>query len=159
MTADKILSQDEVDSLLMGVTSGEIETESSTGDTSEVRPYDFTSRDWITGRKMPGLEMANDEFSKLFRSSISTLLVNFADVSIEGIELVKFNDFMNAIPMPSNINIFTMKPFHGHALFVLEAPVVFAFIDYALQYKYIYDETVSWTRTFCVGGAGCFCIY
>ncbi len=130
MTADKILSQDEVDSLLKGVTSGEIETESSKDDTSEIRPYDFTNKEWITRRRMSGLELANDEFSKLFRSSISTLLVKFADVTIESIEMIKFEDFINNIPMPSSINIFTMKPFNGHALFVLEAPLVFAFIDF-----------------------------
>jgi len=56
--------------------------------------------------------------------------VKFTDVTIEGIEMIKFEDFINNIPMPSSINIFTMKPFNGHALCVLEAPLVFAFINF-----------------------------
>jgi len=44
--------------------------------------------------------------------------------------MMKFSEFMKTIPMPSSINMFKMEPLKGYALFVLEAPMVFAFIEY-----------------------------
>jgi flagellar motor switch protein FliM len=43
---------------------------------------------------------------------------------------MKFGEFMRTLPLPSSINIFKMEPLKGFALFVIEAPMVFAFIDY-----------------------------
>lgn len=128
---DKILSQDEVDALLKGVESGEIDTESaSQKDIEGIRPYDFTSQEKIIRGRMPGLEMANEAFTRLFRTSLSNLLMKFIDVSTQGLEIIKFGDFIKTIPVPSSINIFKMTPLKGCALLVVEAPLVFAFVEF-----------------------------
>jgi|Deesub1362A_J573_1020465.scaffolds.fasta_scaffold09242_5 flagellar motor switch protein FliM len=128
---DKILSQEEVDALLKGVESGEIETESAPQKEIEgVRPYDFTSQEKIIRGRMPGLEMANEAFARLFRTSLSNLLMKFIDVSTQGLEIIKFGDFIKTIPVPSSINIFKMNPLKGCALLVVEAPLVFAFVEF-----------------------------
>ncbi len=128
---DKILSQDEVDALLKGVASGDIDTETAK-DTilSGIRPYDFTSQERIIRGRMPGLETANEGFSRLFRNSISTFIMKFVDISINKVEIIKFGEFVKTIPVPSNINIFKMAPLKGYALFVIEAPLVFAFVEF-----------------------------
>ncbi|KPK32940.1 MAG: hypothetical protein AMK70_09920 [Nitrospira bacterium SG8_35_1] len=128
---DKILSQDEVDALLKGVASGEIDTDDAKEKiVSGVRSYDFTSQERIIRGKMPGLEMVNDGFSRLMRNSISKLIMKYIDINIQTVDTVKYSDFMKTIPMPSSINIFTMEPLKGLALLVLEAPLVFAFIEF-----------------------------
>ncbi|MBI5408353.1 MAG: flagellar motor switch protein FliM [Nitrospirae bacterium] len=128
---DKILSQDEVDALLKGVASGEIDTEDAKDKImGGIRAYDFTSQERIIRGRMPGLEIANEGFARLFRSSVSSLIMKFIDISIQNVEIVKFGDFIKAIPVPSSINIFKMEPLKGYALFVMEAPLVFAFIEF-----------------------------
>lgn len=128
---DKILSQEEIDALLKGVQSGDIDTESAKEQIlSGLRPYDFTSQERIIRGRMPGLEIANEGFIRLFRNSISTLTMRFIDVTVYGTKILKFSDFIKTIPMPSNINLFKMKPLKGMALFVMEAPLVFAFIEF-----------------------------
>jgi flagellar motor switch protein FliM len=128
---DNILSQEEVDALLKGVASGEIDTEEAKDKIlSGVRPYDFTSQERIIRGKMPGLEMINDAFSRALRSSLSNFIMKYTDVSIQNVDTVKYSDFMKTIPMPSSINLFTMEPLKGYALLVLEAPLVFAFIEF-----------------------------
>jgi flagellar motor switch protein FliM len=128
---DKVLSQDEVDALLKGVASGEIDTEEAKDKImSGVRPYDFTNQERIIRGRMPGLEMANEGFARHFRGSISNLLMKFIDISVQNIEVIKFGDFIKTIPVPSSINIFKMDPLKGYALLVLEAPLVFAFIEF-----------------------------
>jgi flagellar motor switch protein FliM len=79
---------------------------------------------------MPGLEMADERFSRLFRNSISALVMKFVDISIHSVGIVKFGEFMQRIPFPSSINIFKMEPLKGYALLVVEAPLVFAFVEF-----------------------------
>ena len=129
--SEKVLSQDEVDALLKGVASGEIGTDDAKDKIlSGVRNYDFTSQERIIRGKMPGLEMINESFARLFRSSVSSLIMKYIDINVESAQTVKYSDFMKTIPVPSSINIFTMNPLKGYALLVLEAPLVFAFVEF-----------------------------
>jgi flagellar motor switch protein FliM len=128
---DKILSQDEVDALLKGVASGEIGTEDAKEQLMDgARSFDFTSQERIIRGRMPGLEMANENFSRRFRTSISNLIMKFVDISIQNVEIIKFGDFIKTIPVPSSINLFKMEPLKGYSLMVLEAPLVFAFVEF-----------------------------
>jgi len=128
---DKILSQDEVDALLKGVASGEIDTEDAKEQLLDgTRSYDFTSQERIIRGRMPGLEMANESFARLFRTSISNLILKFVDISIQNVEIIKFGDFIKTIPVPSSINLFKMEPLKGYSLLVMEAPLVFAFVEF-----------------------------
>ena len=127
--SNDILSQDEIDSLLRGVQSGDLgsakDASSSKGDSM----FDFRSQERIIRGRMPGLEIANERFARSFRNSISSVLRRFVDVNIQSINMMKFGEFMKTMPLPSNINIFRMKPLKGLALFVIEAPMVFALVE------------------------------
>lgn len=126
-----ILSQDEVDALLKGVQSGEIDTETARDKIlSGIRPYDLTSQERIVRGRMPGLEIANERFARFFRNSVSNLIMKFVDISVHGIEVLKFGEFMKTVPFPSSINIFKMEPLKGYSLLVIEAPLVFAFVEF-----------------------------
>jgi flagellar motor switch protein FliM len=140
---NKVLSQDEVDALLRGVSAGEIETEAKKEPEGGIKAFDLASQERIIRGRMPGLEMANERFVRFFRNSISTAIMKFVDINIQGIEMMKFSEFMKTIPMPSSINMFKMEPLKGYALFVLEAPMVFAFIEYffgSSSAKYVKSE-------------------
>lgn len=126
-----ILSQDEVDALLRGVQSGDIGTEEAKQKImSGVRAYDLTSQERIVRGRMPGLEMANERFARFFRNTVSGLMMKFVDVSIQNVQIIKFGEFMKTIPFPSSINIFKMEPLKGYSLLVVEAPLVFAFVEF-----------------------------
>lgn len=124
----EILSQDEIDSLLRGVQNGDIGTESK-GAEAGFNSFDFRSQERIIRGRMPALEIANERFARTFRNSVSNVLRRFVDVNIHSVAMMKFGDFMRTLPLPSYINIFRMKPLKGLALFVIEAPMVFAFVE------------------------------
>lgn len=127
---ENILSQEEVDALLRGVQAGEVETEPQNTDVSGVMPYDLTSQEKIIRGKMHGLEMVTERFAQQFRNSVSSSLMKFVDISIRGIEMMKFSEFMKTIPLPSSINVIKMEPLKGYALFVVDASMIFTFIEY-----------------------------
>jgi flagellar motor switch protein FliM len=126
---NEILSQDEIDSLLKGVQSGDIGTGGDSGPPDGTASFNFRSQERIIRGRMPGLEIANERFARTFRNSITTVLRRFVDVNIQGVTMMKFGDFMKTLPLPSNINLFRMKPLKGLALFIIEAPMVFAFVE------------------------------
>ncbi|MFA5073227.1 MAG: flagellar motor switch protein FliM [Nitrospirota bacterium] len=126
-----ILSQDEVDALLKGVQSGDINTEDAKKRIlSGIRSYDLTNQERIVRGRMPGLEMANERFARLFRNSVSGMVMKFVDIVIHNVQILKFGELMKTLPMPSSINIFKMEPLKGYSLCVLEAPLVFAFVEF-----------------------------
>ncbi|MDA8387461.1 MAG: flagellar motor switch protein FliM [Nitrospiraceae bacterium] len=147
--SDDILSQDEVDALLKGVGSGDIETGSGEGRTPEgTRSYDFTSQERIIRGRMPGLEIVNERFSRYFRNSVSNLIMRFVDMSVQSIQIIKFGEFMKTVPFPSSINIFKMNPLKGYALAVIEAPLVFGLVEFFFGGKstpYVKSEGRSFT--------------
>ena len=71
---EKILSQDEVDALLNGVTGGEVETEPEPV-AEEIHdgpvPYDLGNQEWIVRGRMPTLDVVHQQFSR-FLSGILT---------------------------------------------------------------------------------------
>ncbi len=128
---DELLSQDEIDALLKGVQSGEIDTEEAKERLiSGIRPYDFSNQERIVRGRMPGLEISNERFIRFYRNSLTPLLMRHVDINMQGSEIIKFGEFMRTIPFPSSINIFKINPFKGYAIFLIEAPVVFAFVEF-----------------------------
>lgn len=127
---DQILSQEEIDALLKGLSTGEIETEQRETEGGEgINPYDLTSQDRIIRGRMPTLEIINEKFGRMFRLSLSSALGKMMDINVVSVEMKKFSEFLRTVPVPSSINIFKMDPLRGLALFVLEAPLVFNLID------------------------------
>ncbi len=93
--SNDILSQDEVDALLGGVDEGAIDTDSGAAPVDgEVRPYDFNNQERIIRGRMPTLEMINDRFSRYFRVSFFNLLRKTPETTLNGIETIKFNEYM-----------------------------------------------------------------
>lgn len=129
---NQILSQDEVDALLQGVTDGDVD--SGPGDEElegggGVVPYDLTSQERIIRGRMPTLEIIHQRFSRLFRSMISGMLRRVVDVALLSTDMIKFGEFIKTLPVPTSLHIFKMEPLRGYALCVLETKLVFALVD------------------------------
>jgi flagellar motor switch protein FliM len=127
---NKVLSQEEVDALLQGMSGGEIEVETGAGSGADgVVVYDLTNQDRIIRGRMPTLEIMNDRFARLFRTTISTSLRKIVDITTTSVDMVKFGEFMRSLPVPTSLHIFKMDPLRGHAVFVLESKLVFNLVE------------------------------
>lgn len=126
---DDILSQEEVDALLRGISEGEIETE-KVEEVSGVKLYDFTGQEKIVRGRMPSLDIANERLARNFRLSLSAAIRRMVDVTNVTVNITKFYDFMRGVPFPSSINIFRMEPLRGFGLLVFDAPMIFNLIEF-----------------------------
>jgi len=128
-TAD-LLSQDEIDALLHGVDDGDIDTELELGATDgEALAYDFASQDRIVRGRMPTLEMINERFARSFRVSFFNMLRRSAEISVSGIQIVKFSEYVHSLFVPTSLSMVRFKPLRGTALFVLTPTLVFTAVD------------------------------
>ncbi|MBU0995508.1 MAG: flagellar motor switch protein FliM [Proteobacteria bacterium] len=127
----EILSQEEVDSLLSGLSAGKVEIESDEPDevAGDISLYDFTSQDKVIRGRMPTLDIINERFAREVRTSMSNLLHTTVDISSESLDTLKFSEFGRSLPVPTSLHVFRMEPLRGHALVVLESQLVFNLID------------------------------
>jgi flagellar motor switch protein FliM len=126
---DKVLSQEEIDALVRGISDGKVDTTPEEKDTSEIIPYDFANPDRVTRGPMPTLEVINDIFSKSFRNNLSLSLRKGVDIGSKGVQMLKFGEFIRTLPVPSSLHIFKMEPLRGHAMLVLDAKLIFTLVD------------------------------
>lgn len=127
----QILTQEEVDALLKGISGGEIETEADSYQEGQVaKPFDFLSQEKIKRHRMPTLDIVHGKFVRQFRVSLSSFLRQPVDSAVVSTKMVKFNEFVRSLPVPTSIHILKLEPLRGLALFVVESKFVFALIDY-----------------------------
>ncbi|MES1153484.1 MAG: flagellar motor switch protein FliM, partial [Rhodanobacter sp.] len=125
-----LLSQDEIDALLDGVSGGSVATGSDEPLPSDaVIAYDFTQQDRIVRGRLPTLEMVNDRFARFFRAAIFNVLRKTCEVSVLGVKMVKFAEYVHGLAVPSNLNLVRIKPLRGTALVLFEPRLVFTVID------------------------------
>ncbi len=127
--ANDLLSQDEIDALLHGVDDGDVEVDDDEDSPDGMRSYDFNSEDRIVRGRMPTLEMVNERFARYLRISLFNMLRRSADVSIRGVQMLKFNEYVHTLFVPTSLNIVKMRPLRGNALFVFEPKLVFILVD------------------------------
>ena len=122
------LSQDEVDALLKGVT-GEADEVKVEVDSSGVRSYDLAKQERIVRGRMPTLELINERFARQLRIGLFNFMRRTAEISIGPIRILKYNEFIRNLVVPTNLNIVTAKPLRGASLFIFDPRLVFLVED------------------------------
>ena len=129
MPAKDVLSQDEIDALLHGVDSGDVDTDADAAAPGEVRQIDLASHERIVRGRMPTLEMINERFARHFRISLFNMLRRTAEISVSGVKMLKFSEYLHTLYVPTSLNLVRVKPLRGTALFVVDPKLVFILVD------------------------------
>jgi flagellar motor switch protein FliM len=128
MSGNDVLSQDEIDALLHGVDSGAVQTEQALAP-GEARNYDFANQVRIVRGRMPTLEMINERFARLFRTSLFNMLRRTPEVAVAPVKMQKFSEYVHSLHVPTSLNLVRILPLRGTALVVLDPKLVFATVD------------------------------
>lgn len=130
MAGADVLTQEEIDALLHGVDSGEVDTDASdTVEEGEARAYDFASEDRIVRGRLPTLEMINERFARHFRISLFNLLRRSPEVAVSSVQMLKFSEYVQGLFMPASMNLVRMAPLRGTSLFTLDPKLIFSVVD------------------------------
>lgn len=126
----EFLSQDEVDSLLKGVT-GETDDDLDHQETApgEVRAYNLASQERIVRGRMPTMEIINERFARLFRIGLFNFIRRTPEISVGPVRVLKFGEFIRNLHVPTNLNLIQAKPLRGNGLFIFDPNLAFLVVD------------------------------
>lgn len=126
----EVLTQEEVDSLLNGLSAGKVESAAVAPEEVEgVAKYDFARQEKVIRGRLPTFEVINERFAREVRSTLSVLLQTNVDISSESLDTLKFSEFGRSLPVPTSLHVFRMEPLRGQALLVMDTELVFNLID------------------------------
>ena len=131
MSGKDVLGQDEIDVLMNGGQPEAIAGQSTQPAPvpGQARGYDFGRSARIVRGRLPTLEMINDRFARLFRTSIYNMLRRTAVVAPASVQFVKFGDYVNRLMLPTSLNMCQFSPLRGAGLITVDPKLVFALVD------------------------------
>ena len=144
MAVNDLLSQEEIDALLHGVSEIDPDTETRAVPGGDgVRHYDFASEDRIVRGRMPALGTINERFSRRFRGSLRAMLRRPVEISFGGVEIMKFAEYVHTLFVPSSLNTVNVRPLRGNALVVFDPKLVFLAVDHFFGGDGRYGATIG----------------
>jgi len=78
---------------------------------------------------MPTLEMINERFARAFRIGLFNMLRRSAEISVESVQMMKFQEYMHTLAVPSSLSLMRVRPLRGTSLLVMDAKLVFSVVD------------------------------
>jgi flagellar motor switch protein FliM len=132
--ARSVLSQNEIDALLQGIESSEVEVAESAAQPT-VKPqsgppsYDFGRSELSIHGQLPGLESIFNKFARRLRNIFASELGKAVYVGLDTLEAVPYEDLIKRLPLPSSIHLVRLEPLRGQSLAVLEARLAYAMIE------------------------------
>ncbi len=124
----EVLSVEEKDALMAGVSSGEVDGQPAVP-SGEVVPYDLTSQDRIVRGRLPVLEKINERFIRYLQGGFEEMLKRPVDVSSGELKTVRISDYIHGLDIPASLNFVHVDPLPGEALFVFNPHLVYSIVD------------------------------
>jgi len=124
-SAERILNQDEIDSLL-GFGLGEEDAGGRTG----VRA--IINSALVSYERLPMLEIVFDRLVRLMTTSLRNFTSDNVEVSLDQISSIRFGDYLNSIPLPAIISVFRAEQLDNFGLATVDSSLIYSIVDVLL---------------------------
>lgn len=126
----EILSQNEIDSLLAALSTGELDTaELTQQEEKQVKNYDFARPAKFSKEHLRTLEFIYEHYGRLLSTNLPVYLRKSVQVSVASSETVVFSEFNNALANPVILGVVNFSPLPGSIIIDLATNLGFAMID------------------------------
>lgn len=128
---NEVLSQDEIDQLLMAISSGETETDDykPVSDTRKIKIYDFKRPDKFSKEQIRTVSIMHETFARLTTTSLSAQLRSLVHVHVASVDQLTYEEFIRSIPTPTTLAVINMDPLKGNAVLEIDPSITFSMID------------------------------
>src|ERR1700693_3423401 len=123
--AERILNQDEIDSLL-GFSLADV----SLNDNSGIRAIIDSAM--VSYERLPMLEIVFDRLVRLMTTSLRNFTSDNVEVSLDRITSVRFGDYLNSIPLPAILGVFKAEEWDNSGLLTVNSNLIYSIIDVLL---------------------------
>lgn len=125
LAAERILNQDEIDSLL-GFSSDDEAASDRTG----VRA--LINSALVSYERLPMLEVVFDRLVRLMTTSLRNFTSDNVEVSLDSISSIRFGDYLNSIPLPAIISVFRAEELDNFGLMTVDSNLIYSIVDVLL---------------------------
>jgi flagellar motor switch protein FliM len=123
--ADRVLNQDEIDSLL-----GFDANTSSAVELTGVQA--LINSALVSYERLPMLEIVFDRLVRLATTSLRNFTSDNVEVSMESISSVRFGDYLNSIPLPAILSVIKAEEWDNFGLLTVDSNLIYSMIDVLL---------------------------
>lgn len=126
----EVLSQNEIDSLLQALSTGELDMDEMQNDgEKQVKSYDFKRPAKFSKEHLRTLEIIFEHYGRLLSTNLPVYLRKNIQVAVISSETVTFSEFSNALSNPVILGIVNFVPLQGNIIVELAANLGYAMID------------------------------
>lgn len=126
----EVLSQNEIDSLLQALSSGELDADDiSSIDEKPAKNYDFKRPAKFSKEHLRTLEIIFEHYGRLISTNLPVYLRKNIQVNVVNSEACTFSEFSTALANPVLLSVVAFNPLGGNILLELAANLGFAMID------------------------------
>ncbi|HEY3812656.1 MAG TPA: flagellar motor switch protein FliM [Caulobacteraceae bacterium] len=122
---ERILNQDEIDSLLGFDLSEEDQTERS-----GIRA--IINSALVSYERLPMLEIVFDRLVRLMTTSLRNFTSDNVEVSLDNISSIRFGDYLNSIPLPAILAVFRAEELDNYGLLTVDSNLIYSIVDVLL---------------------------
>lgn len=126
-----VLSQNEIDSLLSAISTGEmnIEEAKSVEEEKKVSLYDFKRPDKLAKDHLRTIQMIHETFARLSTNMLSAQLRSAVQIQVISVDQMTYEEFIRSIPEFTILGIFDTGSLEGNAILEMNSGIVFTIID------------------------------
>jgi flagellar motor switch protein FliM len=124
-SAERILNQEEIDSLLGFDVGGD-----QMQDKSGVRA--IINSALVSYERLPMLEIVFDRLVRLMTTSLRNFTSDNVEVSLDSITSIRFGDYLNSIPLPAILAVFRAEELDNYGLFTVDSNLIYSIVDVLL---------------------------
>jgi flagellar motor switch protein FliM len=122
---ERILNQDEIDSLL-----GFSVSDDDANERSGIRA--IINSALVSYERLPMLEIVFDRLVRLMTTSLRNFTSDNVEVSLDNISSIRFGDYLNSIPLPAILAVFRAKQLDNYGLLTVDSNLIYSIVDVLL---------------------------
>jgi flagellar motor switch protein FliM len=123
--SERILNQDEIDSLL-GFDLSDDEAAERTGIRAIINSA------LVSYERLPMLEIVFDRLVRLMTTSLRNFTSDNVEVSLDNISSIRFGDYLNSIPLPAILSVFRAEELDNYGLLTVDSNLIYSIVDVLL---------------------------
>jgi flagellar motor switch protein FliM len=124
-SADRVLNQDEIDSLLG--------FDPNAGGVAELSGVQALINSALGSyERLPMLEIVFDRLVRLATTSLRNFTSDNVEVALDSISSVRFGDYLNSIPLPAILSVIKAEEWDNFGLLTVDSSLIYSMIDVLL---------------------------
>lgn len=123
--AARVLNQDEID-LLLGFDNAASSGHNNSG------IYAILDKSMMAYEKLPMLEVVFDRLVRMLSSSLRNFTSDNVDISIDSMQSLRFDDYLNSIPLPAMLVVYRAVEWENFGIITIDSSMIYSTVDILL---------------------------